>query len=872
MEDAVAHPLAATRWHARPRLAIAIRVVAALLPFVGSVLVTRAVQRRLPPPDGLLALVATWVLLAVIGTVVLWGVERVSRRLLPLAALLKMSLVFPDAAPSRFRSAIRTGTVAQLERRIEDVQEQGIGNTPAEAARTLIDLLAALNRHDRLTRGHAERVRAYSRLIGEEMGFDEEKLELLHWAALVHDIGKLVVPSEILTKPGSLTDEEFDIVRGHPAAGAAMVEPLADWLGEWRLAVLEHHEKWDGTGYPQGLAGDEISLAGRIVAVADVFDVITSPRSYKPAISADDARKEIARCSGTHFDPTVVRAFLNIGISRLRLLLGPLAWLSQIRFIGDLPLAPIGALATGTAASVAAVVGGVVGATGPDASVAAAAAGPPATTEVAWGATPTTLPTTTTAYVAPSTTTTSSTTTTVPVVVEVPPEQQVVDVVVSDAPKEMEPPAPAPPAPPTPPTPPATVPPTTVPPTTTTQPPTTTTQPPTTTTAPPTTTTTPPPPPPVNTVPVTVADALSVAAGATATVDVLANDTDGDGNGLVLMSVDTTGVDGGTVTFDPGGVVTYVALAGASGSDTIVYTVGDGAGGVTQGSLTVTIGGLTAVKDVADAVGGTVASAAPGVLGNDIDPEGDPLTVTAFVPQNAADVAAGALTWAADGSYAFTAVPGFEGVTKWTYTVSDGNGGTDTEKLEITVTENAFTGSLFLDNDDKSLSAAVPPVVNPEPDSPGGDSLPGLTIETGGADEDTDDGELEEEIVDKPEEFGVWTGEPSATAVVFDGDAELRLFTKLNGLALLGANVEYFVWVQECNPATNQCETIAFADETVPFGLNLLGGWDAVTIPLGSIDHEMLAGWHFRLVVAVDGEDISVAATGDRPSQLVFTG
>src|SRR5207244_3475071 len=125
MEDAAAHPLAATRWSARPRLALVVRLLAAMLPFVCSVLATRFVQHRLPVPHGLGALAATWGFLAVVVTVVLWGIERLSRRLLPLAALLRMSLVFPDAAPSRFRSAIRTGTVAQLERRIEDVQANG---------------------------------------------------------------------------------------------------------------------------------------------------------------------------------------------------------------------------------------------------------------------------------------------------------------------------------------------------------------------------------------------------------------------------------------------------------------------------------------------------------------------------------------------------------------------------------------------------------------------------------------------------------------------------------------------------------------------------------------------------------------------------
>jgi hypothetical protein len=873
--DAVAHPLAATRWHARPRLAIAVRVVAALLPFVGSFFVTRAVQQRLPHPDGLWMLLATWVLLSVVGTVALWSIERLSRRLLPLAALLRMSLIFPDQAPNRFRSALRTGTVAQLERQIDEVQENGIGDTPAEAARTLIDLLAALNRHDRLTRGHAERVRVYARLIGEEMGFDEEKLDLLHWAALVHDVGKLVVPAEILTKPDRLTDEEYEIIKRHPEAGAAMVEPLADWLGEWRLAVLEHHERWDGNGYPRGLAGEEISLAGRIVAVADVFDVITSPRSYKSAMSADDARREIARCSGTQFDPTVVRAFLNIGISRLRLLLGPLAWISQVRFLGELPLAPIGAAVSGGAAGMAAVVGGVI-ATTPDSAVAAAAATPPAEAEVAWGETPSTLPpepTTTTVEVTTTTTTAPPTTTTtelqpvVPVAVEEPDEE----------PKAFEPPPPPPPAPPPttttqpptttstsapPPTTSTTEPPTTT--TSTTEPPTTTTTEPTTTTTEPTTTTTAAPPPPVNNVPVAIDDVLSVAAGASGSIDVLANDTDADGDALTLVTVDTSAVDGGTVTMAPDGTITYAAAPGATGTDTVIYTVADGAGGVTQGSLTITVAGPgspVALSDDVAVVGGRVTIGAPGVLGNDTDPDGDVLTVTAFMPRNAGEAAAGTLTWAPDGSFTFEAVSGFEGVARWTYVVEDAAGNAASAKLELTVSDNAFRGVLYL-TPDKRLAGSPPPVVEPET---------GTTVRRGSTDAPFGGPRLEEAIDVDPEQFGIWLSDPLATDVAFDSEATLDLFSQIVDSSKVGEGVEYALWLQECNPATANCDTLAHVGPvTVDPWNDGLPDWQRSDLLIGEVEHRVLKGWQIRLVMAVDDEEISVAASGGRPSRLVF--
>src|SRR4029079_16006149 len=126
---------------------------------------------------------------------------------------------------------------------------------------------------------------------GRELGLDARALDLLNWAALLHDVGKLEVPHRILAKPGKPTEEEWEILRTHPRSGAELAAPLREWLGPWSAAIEQHHERWDGTGYARRLAADEISLAGRIVAVADVFDVITSTRSYKRHSSIVDARK-----------------------------------------------------------------------------------------------------------------------------------------------------------------------------------------------------------------------------------------------------------------------------------------------------------------------------------------------------------------------------------------------------------------------------------------------------------------------------------------------------------------------------------------------------------------------------------------------------
>ena len=269
--------------------------------------------------------------------------------------------MFPDEAPSRFKVALRSGSTTEIERTLAEYRQIG-ADEPARAAERLLELVAALSRHDRLTRGHSERVRAYSQMIGEELRLPPSEIDKLRWAALIHDVGKLEVPYEILNKPGALTPEEYEIVKRHAAIGAELAAPLANWLGEPVRAVGEHHERWDGRGYPNGLRGEEISLAGRIVSVADAFDVMTSVRSYKKARTPVAARAELADCAGTQFDPTVVRAFLCISLGRLRLAMGPLSWLAQLAlFPPGLLSAAVAPAAMAVAGVVAAAVGAGVG-------------------------------------------------------------------------------------------------------------------------------------------------------------------------------------------------------------------------------------------------------------------------------------------------------------------------------------------------------------------------------------------------------------------------------------------------------------------------------------------------------------------------------
>lgn len=348
-------------WTARPWTARAIRTFVFVAPLALSVATAWAISAVAPKVDSFLMGVGRWLVIAAISTVVLIGVDRLVRRLLPLATLYGLTLAFPDAAPSRYQMALRKGSTTQLRTRIAEARAGKLGDTPAEAAERVLELVMALSVHDRLTRGHSERVRALTQMIGEEMGLTARELDRIRWAGLLHDVGKLMISGDILNKPGRLTAEEFETIKQHPEFGRKLVAPIADWLGDAARAVWEHHERWDGTGYPRGLATTDISLAGRIVSVADAYDVMTSVRSYKKSTSPAAARAELARCSGTQFDPVVVRAFLNLSLGRLRRSLGPLSWLAQ------LPLLP-GAFAAGatqvTATAATAFVGAAAASTG----------------------------------------------------------------------------------------------------------------------------------------------------------------------------------------------------------------------------------------------------------------------------------------------------------------------------------------------------------------------------------------------------------------------------------------------------------------------------------------------------------------------------
>ena len=173
-----------------------------------------------------------WGVIAAASLLTLVVFERAARRLLPLAALLNLSLIFPDKAPARFAVVRRTGRPADLQESLRRAHETG-RDDDARRMQTIIELVLALSVHDKASRGHSERVRVFTDLLADELKVPEMGRNRLRWAALLHDIGKLEVPATILNKPGKPDDDEWAALHRHPEEGARLVAPLLPWLGEW---------------------------------------------------------------------------------------------------------------------------------------------------------------------------------------------------------------------------------------------------------------------------------------------------------------------------------------------------------------------------------------------------------------------------------------------------------------------------------------------------------------------------------------------------------------------------------------------------------------------------------------------------------------
>ncbi len=216
-----------------------------------------------------------------------------------------------DSVDSKLLNSIANESAIYLENAMlfEDVHGLMMG--------LLHSLTSAVDAKDAYTCGHSERVAMLSKIIAHEVGLSEAEIERIYMAGLLHDVGKIGVPEQVLQKPGRLTVEEFEQMKKHPAIGARILQDVKQ-IQDIIPGVMHHHERYDGKGYPFGLAGQDIPLMGRIICLADCFDAMTSTRTYRKALPLEVTLADIRRCSGTQFDPALTEAFLRIDIDRLR--------------------------------------------------------------------------------------------------------------------------------------------------------------------------------------------------------------------------------------------------------------------------------------------------------------------------------------------------------------------------------------------------------------------------------------------------------------------------------------------------------------------------------------------------------------------------
>jgi HD-GYP domain-containing protein (c-di-GMP phosphodiesterase class II) len=219
------------------------------------------------------------------------------------AGISKPTQLAPDTLEQARQLADQVAVALSNARLIEELDRLSWG--------TLTALARAIDAKSHWTMGHSERVTAMALRIGRAMDLSEEELGVLHQGSLLHDIGKIGIGSKLLDKPSRLSDTEMDVVRGHVEMGARILEPVPA-LADAVPIVLQHHEHYDGKGYPQGMIGEEIHLGARILMVADHYDAMRSARPYRPPGSREEVVDSIAAEAGKKFDPQVVGVFLQL--------------------------------------------------------------------------------------------------------------------------------------------------------------------------------------------------------------------------------------------------------------------------------------------------------------------------------------------------------------------------------------------------------------------------------------------------------------------------------------------------------------------------------------------------------------------------------
>ena len=202
----------------------------------------------------------------------------------------------------------REELLATVRSRLLRSQELMLAQLSQAYQASLIMFSNAIELRDDYTRGHVERVMEYAALIGRELGWSEKQIEELKFGSILHDVGKIYIRENILRRPGPLSPLDWEEMKLHPSVGAELIKNI-DYLAQAIPVILHHHERWDGSGYPDGLVGEQIPVMARVVAVADALDAMTSPRNYRTPAGAKQAYDEIVACSGSFYDPEMVKAF-----------------------------------------------------------------------------------------------------------------------------------------------------------------------------------------------------------------------------------------------------------------------------------------------------------------------------------------------------------------------------------------------------------------------------------------------------------------------------------------------------------------------------------------------------------------------------------
>ena len=198
-----------------------------------------------------------------------------------------------------------------IRKRVERIIEINKNTALGDSSQAIFALIAAIDAKDHYTANHSKNVARYSAILAAANGMSDDQIRMVYAAGLLHDIGKISIPETILKKEGALTEEEYDIIKGHVNSSIDMIRhlPSMDYLIP---AAVGHHERWDGKGYPRGTAGEDIPVAARCLAIADAFDAMTTDRPYRKGMSVDYAIQQIEAGKGTQFEPELAQLFVKL--------------------------------------------------------------------------------------------------------------------------------------------------------------------------------------------------------------------------------------------------------------------------------------------------------------------------------------------------------------------------------------------------------------------------------------------------------------------------------------------------------------------------------------------------------------------------------